>query len=131
MLLMRITIRYFKERPILMNSFDENMTPRDRVDGIDSILRELMGSELEQNPLPMPPPCQTGNDYTREHRSKCDHSGDFASLAMVISPYQEFEELFDCYEEALEKGTLFRTLFMPMEGKGPCARQGQTGGMCK
>ena len=29
-----------------MNSFDENMTPRDRVDGIDSILRELMGDEL-------------------------------------------------------------------------------------
>lgn len=114
-----------------MNSFDENMTPRDRVDGIDSILRELMGDELEQNPLPTPPPCQTGNDYTKDNRSTHDHSGEFASLAMVYSPYQEFDNLFDCYEEALEKGTLFRNLYMPMTGKGPCRYNGQTGGICK
>ena len=111
-----------------MNSFDENMTPRDRVDGIDSILRELMGSELEQNPLPSPPPCQTGNDNKqKKNEAHCE----FLSLAMVISPYQEFDNLFDSYEEALEKGTLFRDLYLPMKGKGPCGGNKGNGGTCK
>ena len=107
-----------------MNSFDENMTPRDRVDGIDSILRELMGDELAENPLPTPPPCRTGND------DKTD-GAPFVSLAMVISPYQEFDNLYDSYEEALEKGTLFRGLYMPMTGKGPCGGNTQNGGRCQ
>ncbi|MBR2951431.1 MAG: spore coat associated protein CotJA [Clostridia bacterium] len=114
-----------------MNSFDENMTPRDRVDGIDSILRELMGDELLENPLPSPPPCQTGNDDRQEHHSTHGRGCEFLSLAMVISPYQEFDNLFDCYEEALQKGTLFRDLYMPMTGQGPCAYNGQNGGKCK
>ena len=114
-----------------MNSFDENMTPRDRADGIDSILRELMGNELEQNPLPTNPPCQTGNDNKPTRRLESTQNCEFLSLAMVISPYQEFDNLYDCYEEALEKGTLFRDLYMPMMGKGPCPFNGQNGGKCK
>ena len=113
-----------------MNSFDDNMTPRDRADGIDSILRELMGSELEQNPLPMPPPCQTSKEDVCSCRTDRAQACEFTSLAMVISPYQEFDSLFDSYEEALEKGTLFRTLYMPLEGKGPCGEK-QMGGCCK
>ena len=130
MLLMRYQNRYFKERHLLMNSFDENMTPRDRADGIDSILRELMGDELEQNSLPSPPPCQTGNDDKQDAHTAHGRSCEFLSLAMVISPYQEFDNLFDCYEEALQKGTLFRELYMPMQGRGPCT-DGRNGGICK
>ena len=114
-----------------MNSFDENMTPRDRVDGIDSILRELMCNELAQNPLPMPPPCQTDREDQQKNNARNGHSCEFLSLAMVISPYQDFNNLFDSYEEALEKGTLFCDLYMPMEGKGPCGNHGQMGGTCK
>ena len=109
-----------------MNSFDETMTPRDRVDGIDTILRELMANELETNPLPTPPSCrdnEKADSYTR--RTLCP-DGEYASLAMVYSPYQEFDNLYETHEEALGKGTLFRSLYMPMDRT--C---GMKGGCCQ
>lgn len=37
------------------------------------------------------------------------------SLAMVYIPYQPFENLFDI-DTALDRGTLFKSLFMPFSG---------------
>lgn len=117
-----------------MNSFDETMTPRDRVDGIDSILRELMGTELEENPLPTPPSCRDDRKIAQQNSGHCNMrmslcpDGEYASLAMVYSPYQKFDDLYDTCEEALAHGTLFRSLYMPMENmsnsgmKGGCRK---------
>lgn len=111
-----------------MNSFDETMSPRDRVDGIDSILRELMGDELEKDPLPTPPSCRdTGASQAEGCKSLCPNDG-FVSLAMVYSPYQAFDDLFDTCEEALEHGTLFRKLYLPMTRIG---NDKKAGGFCQ
>ena len=39
------------------------------------------------------------------------------SLAMVYSPCQEFEDLYD-HTEGLKRGTIFRVLDKPFTGKG-------------
>ena len=39
------------------------------------------------------------------------------SLAMVYSPCQEFEDLYD-HTEGLKRGTIFRALDLPFSGKG-------------
>ena len=39
------------------------------------------------------------------------------SLAMVYSPCQEFEDLYD-HTEGLKRGTIFRALDKPFTGKG-------------
>ena len=39
------------------------------------------------------------------------------SLAMVYSPCQEFEDLYD-HTEGLKRGTIFRALDKPFNGKG-------------
>ena len=39
------------------------------------------------------------------------------SLAMVYSPCQEFEDLYD-HTEGLRRGTIFRALDKPFSGKG-------------
>lgn len=60
--------------------------------------------------------CEHGGD------SRNDNIGAFdclhgMSLAMVYSPCQEFEDLYD-HTEGLRRGTIFRQLDKPFMGKG-------------
>ena len=60
--------------------------------------------------------CDRGND-DREGDGRgfdCLHG---MSLAMVYSPCQEFEDLYD-HTEGLRRGTIFRQLDKPFTGKG-------------
>lgn len=59
-------------------------------------------------------------NYGREQRQG-------ASLAMVYSPMQEWQELYDA-ETALQKGTLFKELFMPFAPEECTGSFGSGGG---
>lgn len=55
-----------------------------------------------------------GNETVPEGGNGCLQG---MSLAMVYSPCQEFEELYD-HTEGLTRGTIFRKLDKPFTGKG-------------
>ena len=109
-----------------MNSASENFTPRERVN--DDLLARLLRENEPQTAVPVqarpqagPCPRRTDNlcdptRYSRPERasdgnSRCPARG--RSLAMVYSPVQEFEELYDA-EEGLCRGTIFRQLDLPL-----------------
>lgn len=107
-----------------MNSSNENYTPRERVD--DALLARL----LRENEPPVAVPTQARAQNcgcTRRtekpsstartvcppavRQDRCPAFG--RSLAMVYSPVQEFEELYDA-EQGLHRGTIFRQLDLPL-----------------
>lgn len=69
------------------------------------------------------PACNSGD--TMQNGNTCHHGGKGVSLAMVYSPIQGFQNLYEpCV--ALKNGTLFAELNLPFEGCGGkegCARR--------
>ena len=109
-----------------MNSASENYTPRERVnaDLLARLLRENEPSAavpVQARPQTAPCPRRTdGNTcpirYSRgkaaEETGRCCPARG-RSLAMVYSPVQEFEELYEA-EDGLHRGTIFRQLDLPL-----------------
>ena len=58
--------------------------------------------------------CEGRSDNNGGERADCLRG---MSLAMVYSPCQEFEDLYD-HTEGLRRGTIFRQLDKPFTGKG-------------
>ncbi len=110
-------------------------TPRDRIS--DDFLEKL----LAEDETDMRGVCAIRHDVVRtEQRVGCKNDkgsytrgNTYPSLAMVYSPFQEFENLYEP-EEALSKGTLFADLYLPFEsyccgGNTACAGKCGVGGV--
>lgn len=66
---------------------------------------------------------QNVQDRCDNTKTASDHTASnvYPSLAMVYSPYQTFTDIYP-YECALDQGTLFRELNLPLEEKRSCSR---------
>ncbi len=112
-----------------MNSFDSYMTPRDRAESeaLSCPVCERAGmpfARQEMTPMPEDQPmcgCSTGGNTSAYGLESC---GGNYPLAMVYSPEQRFESLFDTPEEGLAHGTIFRSLCLPFL-PGNCHRGGK------
>ena len=60
--------------------------------------------------------CQCTGDNSQNGRCPHPHFPENIHLAMVYSPYQEFENLYDP-EDGLEAGTVFIKLDKPFDGR--------------
>ncbi len=94
---------------------DENdvRTPRERVD--DDLLRRMAHGQSR---------AATVGARMGEGRRNCrgEWIDDGVSLAMVYSPYQRWQNVYDC-DKGLSRGTIFRDLDKPFEAsqsKGGC-----------
>ncbi len=100
-----------------MNSFDSYMTPRDRAEGekLSCSLNDRGGISLtRQEMVPRPDDglcgCRGDGNSSPYGLGNC---GGTYPLAMVYSPAQAFDNLFDTPEEGLFHGTIFRQLCLP------------------
>lgn len=108
-----------------MNSSNENYTPRERVD--DALLARLLREN--EPPVAVPAQARVQNCSCTRRMEKTDNAARTAcppavrpgrspafgrSLAMVYSPVQEFEDLYDA-EQGLHRGTIFRQLDLPLK----------------
>lgn len=105
-----------------MNTKNENFTPRDRVDA--PLMEQLLREDAARTA-----PAATNPQYTRTAACVCrqtaarrtrteNGSGGMCPacgrpLAMVYSPVQEFDDLYEA-EEGLCRGTIFKELDMPL-----------------
>ncbi len=102
----------------------------------DEFLRRMLGGDLvAENVLPMmnttptppmKPSCQ-GDEGSSCPIGKCPKTIKAPALAMVYSPMQCWQNIFEP-EEALKNGTMFKDLFLPFYGSN--YKNGQ-GGRCK
>jgi hypothetical protein len=114
-----------------MNSKNENFTPRERVDAqlLSQLLAECDGIPCSVTASARPnggcPSCRltpSGSRGIQPVRPRENRETDGISLAMVYSPAQEFDDLYDP-EEGLYRGTIFVKLDKPLrEG---CNREGR------
>ena len=85
--------------------------PKERID--DSFRIRLEGEYRPVNTVPRES-CDMG-------RAKISYNGCPAPLAIVYSPYQPFENLYD-EETALCRGTLFKDIDLPFYGRA-CTKE--------
>lgn len=114
-----------------MNSKNENFTPRERVNAqlLSQLLAECDGIPCSVTASARPtggcPSCRLSPSDDRPMpsvRPRENREADGISLAMVYSPAQEFDDLYDA-EEGLYRGTIFVKLDKPLrEG---CCREGR------
>ena len=125
----------------------------------DDFLRRMLGGELiggaravmsEAGEIPAPSPapgCAAGDGRRGDEREErtaraeerpscnegdgnaCPQYPNMPSLAMVYAPYQCWQNLLDP-ESALEQGSQFAELILPLETAGGCARAGGGKGRC-
>ena len=91
-----------------MNQQLDCRIPRDRIDG--ALLEQMTATEA----------CPGSREV---RRTWADQAGVDVHLAMVYSPYQPFDDLYDL-EEALNAGTIFRALDYPFLPT-PCRQGGE------
>ena len=107
-----------------MNRNNENFTPRERVDA--NLLARLLQENEPPTAIPtaarlQPQNCPCRTEETEKmprpscplptQKENCPARG--RSLAMLYSPRQSFEELYDA-EQGLARGTIFRQLDLPL-----------------
>ncbi len=100
----------------------KNQTGGRRTD--DEMLRRMLfgggnrrpAAAQHARPVMEPVPPQSGNGDNGGAAAPSSFCMNACSLAMVYSPKQEWQELYSM-ENALSRGTLFRELDKPFEGK--------------
>ncbi len=109
-----------------MKIYDEGLTPRICGDCTDRMMR---------SPVCVQPLSGLCGDTVDEMRDTCStgvcgvaNEWSDTPLAIVSSPYQGFGDVFDCPNEALRHGTLFRLLDLPItDAPGPRCKGGCNG----
>lgn len=100
-------------------------TPRDRISG--EFLQRIMEEETVDYETYMRTPTHTGartaDGQNRGAKGSYTRGNTYPSLAMVYSPFQEFENLYEP-EEALTRGSLFVDLDLPFEAYTCCGKRG-------
>lgn len=101
-------------------------TPRDRISG-EFLQRILAEDEREDYGTFTRTPVNTvsrgAGSGDRGDKGSYTRGNTYPSLAMVYSPFQEFENLYEP-EEALTRGSLFVDLDLPFEAYTCCGKRG-------
>ena len=108
-----------------MKIYDEGLTPRICGDCTDRMMRSPVCAERIAESL-----CETVPSVCDERHDVCGIADEWSDtpLAIVTAPYQGFGDIFDCPNDALRHGTLFRLLVLPItDAPGPKCRGGYNG----
>ena len=108
-----------------MKIYDEGMTPRVLGDCTDRMMRAPVCAHRLCTPFDETP---VGNGGTQDDVCGIANEWSDAPLAIVSSPYQGFGDVFECPNEALRHGTLFKLLYLPItDAPGPRCKGGLNG----